>query len=441
MYPKLKHRLVTLYTISTSIIFIIAILSLYYFNISNIKNRFKSQFQSLVSTTSYMLEHDNVVNVSYLKTIEMKSECMFYIEDSGSSVGYKGSYTPKSKRYDLFHSLRMHVVLDGMFLTEKPIYANTNQSKLYTIHGNKKDTYWGRVLIIPKSGYYMTLMILYSTDSLHYSYMKNGILFLSIALVGFFSLYLISKLYIETTLRPVDENNKKQAEFIACASHELRSPLSYIRAANSTLAGNCLPYIDHEHQEYLRSFIKNTAEECSRMSLLIEDMLLLASADNKTWTIHKSPVDADLFFIETFEKLQPVCASQNHSIQIELPDDPLGILILDEHRLFQTIQSLINNALHYTPQQTSIILSVHMTRKQLIIQIIDHGYGIPDSEKAKIFDRYYRFDTARTDRNHFGLGLNIAKELATLQNGKITLTDTPSGGCTFTITLKINRDE
>lgn len=73
--------------------------------------------------------------------------------------------------------------------------------------------------------------------------------------------------------------------------------------------------------------------------------------------------------------------------------------------------------------------------KQLALFITDHGPGIPDAEKEKVFERFYSGDPSRTDKSHFGLGLSIAREIVKLHHGTIRLTDTPGGGCTFEVIL------
>lgn len=102
------------------------------------------------------------------------------------------------------------------------------------------------------------------------------------------------------------------------------------------------------------------------------------------------------------------------------------------------MQILINNAISYSPEHSAITIAPYRAKKNLCIDIIDHGIGIPNSEKEKVFDRYYRQDQARTDKNHFGLGLSIAKELVQLHSGKLALFETEGGGCTFQIKVAIN---
>ena len=71
--------------------------------------------------------------------------------------------------------------------------------------------------------------------------------------------------------------------------------------------------------------------------------------------------------------------------------------------------------------------------------MIDHGCGIDDTEKEKVFDRFYTGDASRTNKNHYGLGLSIAKEIINLHQGSISLTDTPDGGCTFEIYIPLEK--
>jgi signal transduction histidine kinase len=113
----------------------------------------------------------------------------------------------------------------------------------------------------------------------------------------------------------------------------------------------------------------------------------------------------------------------------------LGEIYINPHRIYQLLQILVNNANSYTPDHSIITISSRITKKQLIVEVIDHGKGIPDQDKARVFDRYYRRDPSRNDKSHFGLGLNIAKELTHLHHGTLTLHDTKGGGCTFQILL------
>ena len=82
-----------------------------------------------------------------------------------------------------------------------------------------------------------------------------------------------------------------------------------------------------------------------------------------------------------------------------------------------------------------IDLEIFVKKRNVCYLVADHGNGIPDEEKERIFDRFYQSDKSRKEKEHFGLGLSIARELTELQKGKLTLTDTPGGGCTFCLIL------
>ena len=436
MYKQVKRRLVTRYTITTSIIFVLALLSLYAYTMTNIRYRYQTQFDSVVASVQYQIEHSNMVNTSFLQKIEVDHGIVFDLEESGDSIEYRGAYASVESRERLIDSLKHKLIASGVSLTRIPMFCSNNQSETYTIRGAGKEAYWGKSVMIPKEQTYLVVYALFSLDHLYNSYLRSGVLFVLIGILGIGMIYIISSLFLKKTLQPIKENNQKQKEFIACASHELRSPLAYIRTANSTLTKKCLPYVEEQHRDYLKNFIHNTSEECSRMSSLIEDMLLLASAENQSWSIQKEETDLDLFFIESFDKLLPVCEGRQHRLMIHLPDESMGVMRLDSRRVFQVIQSLVNNGLQYTPEESFIELFAEKRKKELRITVVDHGQGIPDSEKPKIFERYYRVEAARADRNHFGLGLSVAKELVSLMDGEIWLEDTKGGGCTFIITFK-----
>ena len=107
----------------------------------------------------------------------------------------------------------------------------------------------------------------------------------------------------------------------------------------------------------------------------------------------------------------------------------------DAERLKQLLAILLHNALEHTPPGTAVTLRLCAggAKAPLSIAVADNGPGIADADKAKIFERFYRADPSRTDKQHCGLGLAVAQELARLHGAALRVSDTPGGGATFTV--------
>ena len=123
---------------------------------------------------------------------------------------------------------------------------------------------------------------------------------------------------------------------------------------------------------------------------------------------------------------------------IELPEDSLPVCFCDSLKISQALAILIDNALAYVPEGGMIRLSARQEAASVSLFVADNGPGIPDSEKEAVFQRFYRSDTSRNDKQHFGLGLCIAKEIALLHHGTLSVSDTPGGGATFQLKLPVH---
>ena len=238
----------------------------------------------------------------------------------------------------------------------------------------------------------------------------------------------------------MERSRKRQNEFIAAASHELRSPLAVIESSVTAIAAaeeNSAAPRSAECLEKQTQYLKNIRAECSRMAALVGDMLLLASTDAGSWSVKRETVDMDTLLIETYELYEPVCRSSGIRLFLDLPEDTLPHITGDSFRLKQLLTILLDNAVSYTPEDRGITISAAVNGKELTISVADQGCGIPPEARAHIFDRFYRGDSSRTDKRHFGLGLSIAKELAVLHGGRISVGETEGGGATFWIKLPV----
>lgn len=253
-----------------------------------------------------------------------------------------------------------------------------------------------------------------------------------IFIVGLATLFLISRVLAKRSVQPVEKAQEKQREFIAAASHELKSPLAVIVSCADVIENN--PLSAANNLPHIRS-------EAKRASSLVEDMLILAGADTGKWTIKKAPTNMEDVLAAAYEHYLPLAKKKGQTLTLHLPENSLPVIMADEERLVQILSILLSNAISYSAHNTEIVLSGRFAKKELELAVQDNGMGIPDKEKDTVFDSFYRAEHCHTDKSHFGLGLAVAKELVTLHGGTIRISDTPGGGATFTIILPKENEE
>lgn len=314
------------------------------------------------------------------------------------------------------------------------LFSIHSSEPLYTVHDEfsfrpprSSQNYYASAMISSRSSGSLRMMVLMPLTELSAQIHAQRIRFLLLDLLAFAALSLFSWHFTRRLLSPLEENQRRQSQFIASASHELRTPLAVILSCAS--AATCSEETDR------RRFLSSITLEGIRMSKLIDDMLLLASADTHAWSVEKAPVDLDTLLLEVYDSFTPMAAQQEIQLLAKLPDDLLPSCVCSRERIRQVITILLQNALTYTPRGGFVRLSLSYANHQFQIRVEDNGIGIPDEQKAHIFERFYRADAARSQKEHFGLGLCIASEIANIHHGELQIEDTPGGGSTFVLLL------
>lgn len=286
--------------------------------------------------------------------------------------------------------------------------------------------FYGCTALIPKGSGVLSIVLVYPLDGLKAQIFRQRVLFGVLVLAAVLALVVFSWFFTGKMLRPLEENRRKQTQFIASASHELRSPLAVILS--------CVQAMEKEPADYGR-FLQTIKSEGNRMSRLVGDMLSLANADNKSWSIMKTDCELDTLLLDTYEKYEPLLSEKKISLKVVLPEEALSICKCDSARMSQVLGILLDNGASYVPAGGKMEIGVEEKEKYFRIYVQDNGPGISDENKEAVFQRFYREDSARKDKQHFGLGLCIAKEIVTLHKGSIKVVDTPGGGSTFVIRL------
>lgn len=303
--------------------------------------------------------------------------------------------------------------LGGFTITKTALFTTAN--------------YYACTALIPKKNGVLSVIILYPLDELKHQLTYQRIAFGSMVCLAIIAMSLFSWFFIKKLLRPLEENRRKQTEFIAAASHELRSPLAVILTSIQAL--------ENSKEEERGKFISTIKSEGNRMARLIGDMLALANADNQSWSILSSPCELDTLVLDTYEKYEAIFHKREIRFFVRIPDESMEPCKCDASRISQVLGILLDNAVSYVPMGGKVSIELSEEEKAFWITVSDNGPGIPDSEKEFVFQRFYRADASRGSKQHFGLGLCIAKEIVALHQGTITVQDTKGGGATFLIRL------
>ncbi len=219
--------------------------------------------------------------------------------------------------------------------------------------------------------------------------------------------------------------------FTADASHELKTPLTVLRAGvERALTTANLP------QETLAT-LEETLQEIKRMTELVDALLTLARADEGIAPLHREPVDLRAIVEEARETGELLAEQAGVKMEVTTPPEPL-IVAVDASRIRQLILNLLTNAVKYTPAGGRVRLQLGPSNGRVTLTVADTGIGIAPGDLPHIFDRFWRADSARTrtsERAGVGLGLAICKWIAEAHGGRIDVTSRPGRGTTFTVTL------
>lgn len=230
------------------------------------------------------------------------------------------------------------------------------------------------------------------------------------------------------TLRPIEATYNRQNQFVSDASHELRTPLTIMQAElDLALRQTRLP------QEY-RATIQSARQEVARLHELTEALLFIARQDHQPIQLTE-PVDITDVLTEVVCRLQPLADAKQQTIQFEPP--PAMRLSGSSSMLQQLFTNLLDNAIKFSPNGGRIVIICDLSDKQAVIRIIDSGPGMSRLASQMAFERFYRADSARSQRG-FGLGLPICKAIVDQHGGSINLSSAAGQGTTVTVNLPRN---
>jgi two-component system OmpR family sensor kinase len=233
---------------------------------------------------------------------------------------------------------------------------------------------------------------------------------------------------IESAFKAQAASERKLRRFVADASHELRTPLSAVRAYAELFERGA-----GEHPDDLARSMAGIERESERMSLLVDDLLLLARLDEGR-PLASEPVELEDVVKEAVETARAVDPGR----PIEAGVQPATVLG-DRDRLRQIVDNLLANVREHTPAGAPVRVRLDREDESAVLEVEDAGPGLTPEERDRVFERFYRADESRSrESGGVGLGLSIVAAVAKAHGGTVEASSEPGNGAVFRITLPLS---
>lgn len=327
-------------------------------------------------------------------------------------------YTPETGEYSILSGS------DNLSEEELPglLSAVTNQEKDFGFLPGSRVIYY-------KNGSNPCKIALTGTGYLTHSMLKLCAALLGIWAGAMALFWTISRKLSAIAARPMEEAIRREKQFVADASHDLKTPLSVILANNAILMEN-----PDAPAGTLARWLDSTQLAAKRMQQLIGEMLTLAEAERQDAPLLLKPVDLADIAMKAELELESLAFEKNVTLDTELPEK--CILRGNADYLLRIVTSLLENALKYEPAGGQVILALTQSKRKTVLSVRNPGSRIPEEDLPHVFDRFYRGDKSRTNsEGSFGLGLAITKEMTQRLGGTIAVTSSEAEGTTFRVTF------
>jgi two-component system phosphate regulon sensor histidine kinase PhoR len=219
-------------------------------------------------------------------------------------------------------------------------------------------------------------------------------------------------------------------DFVANVSHELRTPLASIKGYAETLLSGGM-----RDKKTLREFLRIIDSHATRMSLLIDDLLILSRLESHGMPLDRATLDISEIVRATADGLKKQARDKGIALSAVLSGNTK--VYGDKKRLEQVMVNLLDNAIKYTPGGGAVRVAVERKARSVVVSVVDTGIGIPSSDIPRIFERFYRVDKGRSrELGGTGLGLAIVKHIIHAHGGRVGVESELGKGSAFSFTLK-----
>lgn len=243
----------------------------------------------------------------------------------------------------------------------------------------------------------------------------------------FVFLLLLGGYQIRKTLKKETALAQQQKNFLLSVTHELKSPIASTKLQLQTMQKHEL---DREKQ---KEIISNAISDTERLNNLVENILLAAKIENSVFSLHKEQYNLSEYITEG---LNQTIKSFNYHQKIVLAIEPNIQMMIDRTSFPSIILNLLENAVKYSPENSTITIALKSSNAKTILSVADEGEGISNEEKVNIFQKFYRVGNEEVRKTKgTGLGLFIVKYLAEQHNGSISVKDNAPKGSVFEVTF------
>ena len=235
-----------------------------------------------------------------------------------------------------------------------------------------------------------------------------------------------------TDLRRLEKVRK---DFVANVSHELRTPLTSIKGYVEALLDS-----GNDDPSTAARFLDIILKQSDRLNLILDDLLQLSQLESGQVLFKHEPVNLAALIDRTLAVIQPLAEKKGHQITVAI-EPSLPLVMGDEDRLSQVFSNLLDNAVKYTPDQGTIMIEAHVSPggsagRVIAITVADSGIGIPEADRPRVFERFYRVDKARSrELGGTGLGLAIVKHIVEGHEGRVWVEANHPHGSRFVVRL------
>lgn len=218
-----------------------------------------------------------------------------------------------------------------------------------------------------------------------------------------------------------------RTDFVANVSHELKTPVGAISVLAETLEGET-------EDELVKTLVRRMVLESHRMASTIDDLLELSRIE-LGGEMDVSPVDINDVVRDAIERSHPLANKRKVTVTFSSTDEDTTILG-DRFQILSAVGNLVDNAIKYSDDNGDVMVRIIPSGTHVVIEVIDHGVGIPVASIDRIFERFYRVDRARSrDTGGTGLGLSIVRHVVTNHGGEVNVKSREGEGSTFSLTL------